>query len=224
MANVENISIHWLGHDGFRIENKEGIVVYIDPFQLSHAHPEKADLIFVTHHHFDHCSPEDIKKILKEDTTVVCTELSRQALKTIHATFSVVRPGDKKELKGIPFEVVPAYNVNKFRDPAKKIPFHPKEEGLAGYVLTIDRTRIYHTGDSDFHDEMKHVKCDVALLPVSGTYVMTADEAAEAAKVLKPKVAIPMHWGSIIGIKAEAERFKELVGNVCEVKILEQEN
>lgn len=224
MLKYENLSIHWLGHDGFRIETQRGFVLYIDPFELKHATQKKADLLFVTHHHFDHCSPEDIKKILKEDTTIVCTQLSRKALKEIRATYLVVKPGDKKEVKGIPFEAVPAYNTNKFRDPVKKIHFHPKEEGLVGYAITIDGTRVYHTGDSDFHEEMKKVKCDIALLPVSGTYVMTADEAAEAAKVLKPKLAIPMHWGSIIGIKAEAERFKELVGKTCEVQILEKEN
>lgn len=191
---VENI--HWLGHDSFRLEGE--VTIYIDPWKLPPNSP-KADIILITHEHYDHCSPEDVAKIQKADTVIVTIPAAARKLK---GEVKTVKPWDKITVKGIEVEAVPAYNINK--------PFHPKEAGHVGFIVNLGGKRIYHAGDTDFIPEMKGLKVDIALLPVSGTYVMTADEAARAADAIKPEVAIPMHYGEIVGSEKDAERFKEL--------------
>lgn len=193
--------IHWLGHDAFRIETG-GLVVYIDPFQLKTDLP-KADLILTTHEHFDHTSPADIAKIVKSDTVIVT--IARAAEK-LSGNIKIIKPGESMIVKGIAIRAVPAYNIDKFRSPG--VPYHPKESGHAGYILTMGGTRIYHAGDTDFIDEMKGLQADVALLPVTGTYVMTVDEAVRAAAAINPKVAIPMHVGGPVGSLKQALEFK----------------
>ncbi len=188
--------IHWLGHDSFRLEGE--VTVYIDPWKLPPNSP-KADIILITHDHYDHCSPEDVVKIQKADTVIVTIPAAARKLK---GEVKTVKPGDKITVKGIEIEAVPAYNTNK--------PFHPKEAGHVGFIVTLGGKRIYHAGDTDFIPEMKGLKVDIALLPVSGTYVMTAEEAAKAADTIKPEVAIPMHYGEIVGSEKDAEHFKEL--------------
>ncbi len=189
-------NIHWLGHDSFRIAGP--VTIYVDPWQLPAGVPQ-ADLVLVTHDHYDHCSPKDVTRISKADTVIVTIAA---AAKKFKGDVRVVKPGDSLTVKGIPIEVVPAYNVNK--------KFHPRDAGHVGFIFTVEGQRIYHAGDTDFIPEMKDFKVDIALLPVSGTYVMTAAEAAEAAKAIKPQVAIPMHYGEIVGSKSDAERFREL--------------
>jgi len=202
---VENI--HWLGHASFRIE--DDVIIYVDPWQLS-ADTPKADIVLITHDHYDHCSPDDVSRIQKPDTTIVTIAAAARKLK---GDVKTVKPGDKITVKGIEIEAVPAYNVNK--------PFHPKGAGHVGFIFTLKGQRIYHAGDTDFTPEMQNVKADIALLPVSGTYVMTADEAAKAADAIKPQVAIPMHYGAIVGSEADARRFKELTS--VNVVILSEE-
>ncbi len=194
--------LHWLGHDCFRIE-WEGVTIYIDPYRIKGGTP--ADLILITHDHFDHCSPEDIARIQKADTTFVTIASAAANLK---GQVEIVKPGDKVTIKGVHIQAVPAYNTNKFRSPGN--PFHPKQSGYVGFVLTLGERRIYHTGDSDHIPEMAEIKTDIALLPVSGIYVMTAEEAAEAAKTIQPKVAIPMHVGAGIGELEYTQTFKSL--------------
>ena len=196
---VENI--HWLGHASFRIE-AGGLVIYIDPWQLGHS-PE-ADIILITHEHQDHCSPDDVAKIQKDDTVIVTIEA---CVKELSGNIEIVKPGDSLNVKGVPIETVPAYNLTKFRSPGN--PFHPKEAGHVGFIITLGGQRIYHTGDADVIPEMETIQTDIALLPVSGTYVMTADEAAQAAQIILPKVAIPMHIGRGIGSMDAAEEFKK---------------
>lgn len=193
-------NIHWLGHDSFRIEG-EGLIIYIDPWQLRN--PSKADLILITHDHGDHCSPEDVAKICKDDTVIVTVEA---AAKLLSGDIRVVKPGDEVTVKGVPIRVVAAYNINKYRSPG--VHFHPREAGYVGYVITVEGKRIYHTGDSDFIPEMESIEADIALLPVSGIYVMTAEEALDAASALSPEMAIPMHVGRGIGSHDDAEHFK----------------
>lgn len=201
-------NIFWLGHDSFRLKGEK--VVYIDPWKLASG-AEKADVILVTHDHYDHFSQSDIAKISKPDTVVVAPAVVAGKLggKTV-----VVKPGDKINAAGIAVEVVPAYNPNK--------QFHPKTAGYVGYIVTLSGKRIYHTGDSDLIPEMAQVKADIALLPVSGTYVMNATEAAEAAKTIKPALAIPMHYGDpdVVGTLADAQQFKKLA--TVPVEILEK--
>ena len=216
MFEYRGIKLAWLGHDGFRIQN--GQVIYIDPFQIEGG--PKADIVLVSHEHFDHCSVDDLKKIAGPNTTIVAhaqskAELSKLKVKDVR----IVKPGDKVSLGDLTVEAVPAYNTNKFREPGKV--FHPKEDGKLGFILTVKGVRIYHAGDTDHIPEMKTLRPDIALLPVSGTYVMTVQEAAEAAAAINPKIAIPMHYGTIVGDKADAETFQKLVK--CEVKILEKE-
>jgi L-ascorbate metabolism protein UlaG (beta-lactamase superfamily) len=194
-------NIHWLGHDSFRIDG-EGVVIYLDPYKLKEG--PKADLILISHDHQDHASPADVAKIQKPDTVIVTIA---KAAEKLSGEIKTVKPGDELTVKGVRIQAIPAYNVNKFRSPG--MPFHPKDAGHVGYVITVKGMRIYHTGDSDFIPEMKGLAPDVALLPVSGTYVMTAEEAVEAAAAIRPKVAIPMHVGEGIGSLADAERFKE---------------
>jgi len=188
--------IHWLGHDAFRIDADH--IIYFDPFQLKAAEP-KADIIFITHDHYDHFSKEDVDKLLKPGTTVVSIA---KVLKDIAGAEKVlVKPGDKVTVKGIAVEAVPAYNVDK--------DFHPKSAGYVGYIVTVDGVRVYHAGDVDVIPEMANFDVDIAILPVSGTYVMTADEALQAVKSIRPKLAIPMHYGAIVGGLSDAEHFAQ---------------
>ena len=199
--------IEWLGHASFRIQTES--VVYIDPYEIKGG-PE-ADIILISHSHYDHCSPEDVKKIQKKDTIII-TEKS--SVKKVSGDVRTVQPGDSVGVCGIKIDVVPAYNINKT--------FHPRKNGWLGFILEINGKRIYHTGDTDLIPEMESIKADIAFLPVSGTFVMTADEAAEAAMLLKPEVAIPMHYGEVVGDITDAETFKhKLIGHV-DVRILDK--
>ncbi|MFC2061592.1 MBL fold metallo-hydrolase [Elusimicrobiota bacterium] len=193
--------IHWLGHDSFRIE-WNGLNIYIDPYKLGDA--PKADIILITHEHKDHCSPEDVALIRNEDTVIVTV---KSAAEKLSGSIRTVAPGDKLEVKNMGIEVVPAYNINKFRSPG--VPFHPKEAGHAGYIINLDGIRIYHAGDTDMIPEMGSIITDIALLPVSGKYVMTVEEALEAAKIIKTQIIIPMHLGRGIGSMDYAEDFKK---------------
>ncbi len=194
--------IHWLGHDAFRIDGPP--TIYFDPYELSEGQP-KADVILISHDHHDHCSPDDVSKIQGEDTTIVTVAAAADRLS---GDVRVLETGDTLEVKEVRVEAVPAYNVNKFRSPGE--PFHPKEAGYVGFVVTLDGKRIYHAGDTDPIPEMADLKAiDIALLPVSGTYVMTAEEAVEACEIIGPKVAIPMHVGRGIGSLQAAQTFKE---------------
>lgn len=199
-------NIKWLGHAGFAINALDKIIV-IDPFQIKEIEP--ADIILITHSHYDHCSVEDIDKIKKSDTVIV-TEA--ESAKKLSGNVRVVKPGDKINVSGVQIEAVKAYNTNKA--------FHPKTNGWLGFIITVDGIRIYHAGDTDLIPEMDKFEVDIALLPVSGTYVMTAEEAVEAAKRLKPEIAIPMHFDSIVGSKEDAIKFKKDLEGICEVELL----
>jgi L-ascorbate metabolism protein UlaG (beta-lactamase superfamily) len=193
--------LHWLGHDSFRLEGPP--VVYFDPWKLSGEQPP-ADLVLVSHEHADHCSPEDVAKVTGPDTIVVCNAGSAAKLPGART----VIPGDRLAVAGVEIEAVRAYNTTKFRSPG--VPFHPREADHVGYIVTVDGVRIYHAGDTDHIPEMAEFDCDVALLPVSGTYVMTAEEAADAARAISPQIVVPMHYGSGIGTGDDGARFTEL--------------
>jgi len=210
------VKISWLGHDGFKIKNAK--TVYVDPYEIKGG--EEADILLISHDHEDHCSPEDVKKIVSEKTTIITTaESKRELSKTKAKEILVAKPGQKILIDDVAIETVPAYNVNKFRSPGH--PFHPKENEMLGFIVTMNGVRIYHAGDTDLIPEMEGFNVDVACLPVSGTYVMTAEEAVESTRHIKLKVAIPMHYGSIVGDDRDAERFKTLAS--CEVRVLSKE-
>ncbi|MBI5101051.1 MAG: MBL fold metallo-hydrolase [Nitrospirae bacterium] len=201
-------NIHWLGHDTFRITGEK--VIYTDPFQIKKK--DVADIILITHEHRDHCSPEDVAKVRGPETVIVAPA---DCAAKLSGKITTVKPGDRIEVLGVKVEVVPSYNTNKN--------FHTKDRGWAGYIFTLNGQRIYLAGDTDHIPEMKDFRADIALLPVSGTYVMTAEEAVKAALDIKPKLAIPMHYGSIVGSPEDAKRFSDLLKGRIEVTILREE-
>jgi L-ascorbate metabolism protein UlaG (beta-lactamase superfamily) len=188
--------IHWYGHDAFRIEDGE-CQIYIDPWEVPPAAP-KADLILITHAHHDHYSPEDVAALTKPGTRALAPA---DVAAKIGPTAAAIAPGQTVRVGNLSVRAVPAYNVDK--------KFHPRENGWVGYVITLaDGMTIYHAGDTDRTPEMDALcGIDVALLPVSGTYVMTADEALAAARTFRPRVVIPMHYGKIVGSEADAHKF-----------------
>lgn len=201
-------NIHWLGHDTFRITGEKTVIT--DPFNI--VEREVADIILITHDHYDHCSPEDVAKVQGPNTVIITT---RDCAKKLTGNIRTVKPGDSLTEGGVKVEAVPAYNINK--------KFHPRENGWVGFVITLNGKRIYLAGDTDLIPEMKGIKADIALLPVSGTYVMTADEAVQAALTIKPEVAIPMHYGSIVGNISDAKKFAEKLDGKIKVVILKKE-
>lgn len=212
------IRFHWLGHDGFRIV-AGGKTVYFDPYKLSKPQQNKndADIVLISHNHFDHLSMDDLRHVISKKTIIVAAKECSDHLRAAGAAeVKVVVPGDKVIVQGMPVEAVAAYNTNK--------KFHPKADDKVGFVITIGNTRIYHTGDTDDIPEMSTAQPDVALVPVSGTYVMTAEEAAKAVneKIKPKKLAIPMHYGSIVGSEKDAATFRSQV-TVCKVEILNRE-
>lgn len=214
MIEFKGVKIYWLGHAGFKIKNR--LTIYVDPYKIEPG--ETGDLILITHDHYDHLSIEDISKISSEETIVIATKHCEGKLSG-KFKFRIVGPGDMLEVKGVKVEAIPAYNVKPDR-----LGFHPRGKGYVGYIIELDRVRIYHAGDTDFIPEMKNINVDVALLPVSGTYVMDYKEAVEAAKAVKPELAIPMHYGTIVGGLGDAERFKGAVEKEgIRVEILEKE-
>lgn len=198
---LENIEV--LYHSSIRI-NKEKII-YIDPFKINKNYND-ADIIFITHDHYDHYSEEDIDKVINETTTIIIPEelLTKLLRKGINKNAIItVEPNKNHMVQGIKFETISAYNTNKT--------FHPKENGWVGYIIIINGIRYYIAGDTDITEENKQVKCDVAFVPVGGTYTMDFKEAASLINEIKPKIAIPIHYGSIVGTEQDAIDFIRLL-------------
>jgi L-ascorbate metabolism protein UlaG (beta-lactamase superfamily) len=205
-------SVEWLGHAGFRITAGRR-VVYIDPYRVGEGPP--ADLILLTHGHYDHFSPQDIERLSTDRTLVVAPPAVAER---VRGRVVSVAPGEGID-DPLDVRAVAAYNTSK-RGPEGEL-FHPRDAGGVGYVLNIRGEHLYHSGDTDVIPEMDQVVgVDVALLPVSGVYVMTAAEAAEAARRIGPRVAVPMHWGEHIGTRADADAFAESAS--VEVRILDR--
>lgn len=199
--------IAWLGHDAFRIDASK--TIYIDPYEIEGGKP--ADIILITHEHFDHCSPADVAKI-QTDTSIIVTE--KDSAQKLSGDVRVVKPGETVSVDDVKIKAVPAYNTDK--------DFHPKANGWLGFIVETEGVRIYHAGDTDMIPEMKDLKVDIALLPVSGTYVMTADQAVEAALAIQPGLAVPMHYGAIVGGEADADTFKNSLKGKIDVMILKR--
>ena len=198
---LENIEV--LYHSSIRI-NKEK-TIYIDPFKIDRNYND-ADIVFITHDHYDHYSEEDIDKVINENTTIIIPDelLTKLLRKGINKNAIItVEPNEKYMVQGIKFETIPAYNTNKT--------FHPKENGWVGYIIIINGIRYYIAGDTDITEENKQVKCDVAFVPVGGTYTMDFKEAASLINEIKPKIAIPIHYGSIVGTEQDAIDFIRLL-------------
>lgn len=198
---LEDIEV--LCHSSIRM-NKEKII-YIDPFKINKNYND-ADIIFITHDHYDHYSEEDIDKIRKENTVIVVP--NDLLIKVLDKGFNenniiTVQPNQKYEIDNIKFETIPSYNINK--------KFHPKENNWVAYIIEINNTRYYIAGDTDITEENRKVKCDIALVPVGGTYTMDFKEAAELINEIKPKIAVPTHYGSLVGTKEDATKFLSLL-------------
>lgn len=207
---LENIQV--LTHSSIKISKNK--IIYVDPFNIE-KNSNDADIIFITHSHYDHYSEKDIEKVRKENTFFVVPEDVKDEL--LHKGISIekiisVKPNQTGEILGINFEAIPAYNVNK--------KFHPKENNWVGYIIEIDGVRYYIAGDTDINEDNLKVKCDIAFVPVGGTYTMDYKEAAQFVNQIKPKIAVPIHYGSIVGTLNDAEQFISLLDENIEGKIL----
>ncbi len=207
---INNIDV--LIHSSIRIRTGSGSI-YIDPFHMDEETHDAA-FILITHDHHDHFSPEDIRKAAREDTVLVAPENMAKKAREVSglvAEIVTVAPGNSYEIKGLSLETIPAYNTLK--------PFHPKSAGWVGYILNLEGKRIYIAGDTDITEENRKVSCDIALVPVGGTYTMDAKKAAKLVNEIRPEIAVPMHYGDIVGSPKDAEIFKKNVDPAIEVAI-----
>lgn len=213
-----SFAVTWYAQSAFRID-VDGLRIYHDPFRIPDGEPS-ADVILISHEHFDHCSPTDVAKIRDPERTLLIANPTAAQVEGILPPVHVIRPGQEIAYGPLQVRAVPAYNLNKFRSPG--VPFHPREREHVGYICRVGSVTWYFAGDTDAIPEMAQFgPVDYAFLPVSGTYVMTAEEAAEAVRMLKPRVVIPMHYGVVVGSVEDARRLAALVGAFAEVRICE---
>ena len=208
---LENILV--LTHSSIKIKNSK--TIYFDPFKIDKNYND-ADYVFITHSHYDHYSEEDIKKVRKKETKIIITSDLKERVKELgfeNSNIIIVNPNEKYIIDTLKIETIPAYNNKK--------QFHPKSNNWVGYIIEINGEKYYIAGDTDITEENKKIKCDVALLPIGGTFTMNYEEAAELTNIIKPKIVIPIHYGSIVGNKCDAEKFKKLINKEikCEIKL-----
>ena len=208
--NINGVILDWLGHAAFKIKTADDKIIYIDPYSIN-KEMEKADLILITHSHPDNCSIADINKIIKPNSKIVITaDCQSTIMRTnIPVKIEITEPGKEFDFGNIRISSIPAYNKDKS--------FHPQDEDWVGYVIKLEDMIIYHAGDTDVIPEMQkltgHKKNGsqfVALLPIGGRFTMNVEEAIEAVKIIKPSLAIPMHYGTVIGSKDDAKEFVKL--------------
>lgn len=200
----------WLGHSSLLIRTADR-AIYVDPWKVRRK--DRADLILITHPHHDHCNADDVERLSGPGTVVIGPQ---DALVQVRSGKKIpLGPGQEKDLGWVRITTVPAYNIGK--------KFHPRESRWSGFLIAMGGTVTYVAGDTDFIPEMKDIRADIAILPVGGTYTMDADAAAEAVRAIKPRVAIPIHFGDIVGTRKDAERFSEAVGTAAQVRILKPE-
>lgn len=207
---LDNIEINC--HSSIKISKEK--IIYIDPFKIE-KESHDADVIFITHEHWDHYSKEDIDKVKKENTVIVVPNSMQD--KMLESGFEkekilTVESNSKYEIYNVKFETVPSYNISK--------KFHPRENEWVGYIIELDAIKYYIAGDTDITEENKKVRCDTALVPVGGTYTMNVKEAAELVNIINPKIAVPTHYGEIVGSKDDGKEFIKLLKPEIEGKIL----
>lgn len=213
-SNIES-KLFWTGHAGFYVK-ASGMTVFIDPFKLPRSLDERADLVLVTHPHFDHCSKPDIDRVVKDGTRIIAAQgcLDEHDYNGV----TVAKPGFAEKVGDATINAVPAYNVK-----PERLKSHPKENAWLGYVVEIGGVRIYHAGDTDLIPEMQYLKSiDAALLPVGGTYTMDLDEALEANKVIAPTFFVPMHYRNLLGEGGSAAVEEKLRASADNVLLLKE--
>ena len=207
---LDNVEV--LIHSSIRIN--KGLVIYFDPYKINKDYND-ADIVFITHSHYDHYSEDDLKKVIKDNTIIIIpNDLEEKVIKLgfDKEHILVVKPNEEYNILGINFKTIPAYNINKN--------FHPRENNWVGYLINIDNITYYIAGDTDITEENRKVSCDVAFIPIGGTYTMTYLEAADLVNEIKPKVVVPIHYGLIVGTKEDAIKFKELIAKDIKCQIL----
>lgn len=216
MTSLENIRV--FTQSAIRIQSKDGVVIYLDPFSLTDAEAaHDADYVFITHAHYDHFSPEDIVRVAGDHTELVVpasmgAEVARVADEIGATAAHLLQAGGRLELPGVAVEAVPAYNVE-----PERLEMHPQANGWLGYALTVDGVRYYAAGDTDQNPDNEQVACDVALVPIGGTYTCDPHQAAAFVNALRPKVVVPIHYGSIVGAQENFDEFASEVAAGIEV-------
>ena len=207
---LENIFV--LNHSSIKIKSSK--IIYFDPFKIDKNYND-ADYIFITHSQYDHYSEEDINKVRKNETKIIVTRDLKENVEKLgfdNSNILLVEPNEKYIIDTLKIETIPAYNVGK--------KFHPKSNKWVGYIIKLNGVRYYIAGDTDITDENRKVKCDVAFVPVGGTYTMDFKEAASLVNEIKPKITVPIHYGSIVGTKQDADNFSKLVNPEIKCEIL----
>lgn len=207
---INNIMINC--HSSIKINGEK--IIYIDPYKIKEINKD-ADLIFITHEHYDHYSIEDINKIKKSNTRFIVPKSMKNRLVIDRISENDIISVDVKNkynIDDIEFETIPAYNINKS--------FHPKNNNWVGYIININNIKYYIVGDTDITDEAINVKCDIAFIPIGGTYTMDYKEAATLTNKIKPKYAIPIHYGLIVGKYEDAIKYSNLLDKEIECKII----
>lgn len=204
-------NVRVLTHSAIRMESEYGAVLYFDPYDLAEEFHD-ADVIAITHTHYDHFSPEDIKKVAKEDTLIVAPETCAKEVAQIGLPLITLAAGEATAVKGNVIHAVPAYNVE-----PERLGFHPQENGWLGYQVVMDDLTYYIAGDTDQNPDNETLRCDVALVPIGGTYTMDPKQAAEFVNKIRPRIVIPTHYGTAVGTKEDVETFEPLVDKKIEV-------
>lgn len=207
---LENISI--IHHSSIKFS--DNIKIYFDPYEINENNND-ADIIFITHNHYDHYSENDIKKIYNANTKFIITKDLEKELLNLgikKENIIIVAPNNNYNVLDISFKTIPAYNINK--------PFHPKENNWVGYLINYNNFTYYIAGDTDITEDNKLIKCDVAFLPIGGKYTMNYKEAAELTNIIKPKIVVPIHYGLIVGTTEDATEFSKLINKDITCKIL----
>lgn len=216
MTSLENVRV--FTQSAIRIQSKDGVVIYLDPFSLTEAEAaHDADYVLITHAHYDHFSPEDIARVAGDHTELVApasmgAEVARVADEIEATAVHLLQAGATLELPDVTVEAVPAYNVK-----PERLEMHPQTNGWLGYVLTVDGVRYYAAGDTDQNPDNEHVACDVAFVPIGGTYTCDPHQAAAFVNALRPKTVVPIHYGSIAGVQEDFDEFAAEVAPEIEV-------
>lgn len=214
MSSPENVSV--FTQSAIRIEGAAGTVAYFDPFAFTDAEAaHDADYVLITHAHYDHLSPEDYARVAGEKTVVVApASMAKEVAGLGAATTHLMAAGEKLKLPGLAVEAVSAYNVE-----PERLAMHPRENGWLGYVVALDGepTRYYVSGDTDQNADNERVRCDVALVPIGGTYTCDPHQAAAFVNALRPRAVVPTHYGSIVGTYADFDAFAAAVDPAIDV-------